>query len=69
MNTNFIKLIKIYIFYWANFSFHKIWTIQNFGFLNFDGSKQVCTALDGLKLKSHEYQKFITCQDIQTLFG
>jgi hypothetical protein len=41
---------------------------SNFGFFNFNSSKLVLESLDGLNLKSHEYPKFITHQDLQNVF-
>jgi hypothetical protein len=38
------------------------------GFFNFNSSKLVFEPLDDVNLKSHEYPKFITRQDLQILF-
>jgi hypothetical protein len=68
MDTSFGKLIKIYICYLGQLIIRQNLDDSNFGFLIFDSSKQVFEALDGLKSKIHEYPKFITHKDLQTLF-
>jgi hypothetical protein len=56
MNTKFAKLTKIYkscidqLFVWQSLNG------SNFEFLNFHSSKPVFETLDGLNMKSHEYQ-------------
>jgi hypothetical protein len=68
MNTKLVKLIEIYICCLGQIFIWRILDESNFGFLNFKTFKLVFKALDDLILESHEYTKFITNQDLQTLF-
>ena len=68
LNTKFVKLIKIYDWYFGQLSIWDSLHASNLWFLNFDAYKQVFGTLDCLKLKSFEYQVCSAHQDLQSLY-
>jgi hypothetical protein len=53
MNTKFVKLIKIYIWYFGQLFIDEFWTSQILDFLSFNSSKLDSEPLDGFNLKNH----------------
>ena len=56
MNTKFARLINIYNLYIGHILISESLNYSNFEFLNLDTSNPVFETLNGLKLKSFEYQ-------------